>query len=42
MKGVFTEIVTDINQINMFKKVMGEIRPILSEQMHIERFHDMC
>ncbi len=40
MKGVFTEIVTDINQINMFKKVMGEIRPILSEQMHIERFHD--
>jgi hypothetical protein len=40
MKGVFTEIVTDIYQINMLKTVLGEIKPILSGQIHIERFHD--
>ncbi|ERI95398.1 hypothetical protein HMPREF1982_00263 [Clostridiales bacterium oral taxon 876 str. F0540] len=40
MKGVFTEIVTETNKVNMLKTVLGEIKPILSGQIHIERFHD--
>lgn len=40
MKGLYTEIITDINQVNMLKSVLKMIKPIPSEQIHIERFHD--
>lgn len=40
MKGVYTEKITDINHINMLKKVLEAINPTLSQQIHIERFHD--
>lgn len=40
MKGVYTERITDINHINMLKKVLGAIKPALAGQIYIERFHD--
>lgn len=40
MKGVYTERITDNDQVNMLKSVLEAIKPKLSEQVHIERFHD--
>ncbi len=40
MKGLYTEKVTDINQINMFKEILKIINPMLSDQIYIERFYD--
>ncbi|MDF2885024.1 MAG: hypothetical protein K0R54_5595, partial [Clostridiaceae bacterium] len=40
MKGVYTEKITDINQINMLKAVFGVIKPELEGKIYIERFHD--
>lgn len=40
MKGVYTEEITDINYINMLKNILKLINPMLSQQIHIERFHD--
>jgi hypothetical protein len=40
MKGLYTENITEIEQINILKGVLGAIKPTLSEQLHIERFHD--
>lgn len=40
MKGVYTEIIKDINQINLLKNVLKSIKPTLLEQINIERFHD--
>lgn len=40
MKGVYTENLTDINQINMLKSILKVIKPTLSGHIYIERFHD--
>jgi hypothetical protein len=40
MKGVYTEIITDNDHLNMLKSVLRAIKPILTEQIHIEQFHD--
>lgn len=40
MKGVYTEKIKDMNHINMLKNVLKAINETLSEQVHIERFHD--
>ncbi|WBW97696.1 phosphotransferase [Oceanirhabdus sp. W0125-5] len=40
MKGIYTERITDINQINMLKTVLETINPSFASQIYIERFHD--
>ncbi|MFD3157307.1 phosphotransferase [Haloimpatiens sp. FM7330] len=40
MKGVYTEKIKDINHINMLKTVLKAIKPALTGQIYIERFHD--
>ena len=40
MKGVYTEIIKDVNHINMLKSVLESINPIFSQPINIERFHD--
>lgn len=40
MKGVYTEIITDTNDINMLGSILKMIKPMPSGQLHIERFHD--
>lgn len=40
MKGLYTELIKDSNHINMLKGVLKMIKPMPSEQIYIERFHD--
>lgn len=40
MKGLYTEKVKDINQINLLKNVLRAINPTLTDKVNIERFHD--
>lgn len=40
MKGLYTERITDNEHINMLRSVLEAIKPIFSEQVCMERFHD--
>lgn len=40
MKGVYTERIKDVNNINILKSVLESINPTLSQPINIERFHD--
>ena len=40
MRGIYLEKIQDINQINILKDVLDRIKPSLSSEYYIERFHD--
>lgn len=40
MKGVYTEKITDINQINILKALLGIVKPELPKPIYFQRFHD--
>lgn len=40
MRGLYTEIIKDVNHINVLKSILKTIKPELEEQLHIERFHE--
>ncbi|WP_017414793.1 aminoglycoside phosphotransferase family protein [Clostridium tunisiense] len=40
MRGLYTEKITDDNKIDMFKSILGKIKPEITEKLDIEQFHD--
>lgn len=40
MNGMYTERITDINHVLMLKTILVVIKPTLTGQIYIERFHD--
>jgi hypothetical protein len=40
MNGIYTEIITDINHVLMLKTILVVIKPTITGQVSIERFHD--
>lgn len=40
MKGLYTEKITDINEINILRKALQSINPLFSFEINLERFHD--